>query len=840
MLRLGIDFGTCYSSAALLLEGVPTPINAPLTPGYSLPSSVFITEKGEILVGQVAEHNRQKNPQSYRREFKRDLGSPDPYTLGNVFMLPEELVTEVLKKLKSEAEKVAQGRGERSLTDALITVPATYSSYKRNLMQEAGVKAGFSQIQLLEEPVAAAIYYSHHAQINDEDIILVYDLGGGTFDVTLMQKQGDKYQVLGMPKGLERCGGTDFDRLIYQKLKSSCSAELRQQLDPKNAQLARAIVSDLCRELKHQLSEQSEASIYIPMGLGNVESFELTRDAFNEMISPLIEEALDCCDQLVRSAGKNWQQVNQILLVGGSSRIPYVKEAIEKRFKISPFLVDKPELAVCLGAAICNSIPSSKPEDKLREQKAIQQAFIQQAFEERETKEREAEIKVKAENERKRKEEILHQREEKRQEAQEAEPENLSARAEDYYNRGNEKYQTGDYVGAIADFDQVIRLEPNNSIHYSNRGNAYYRQGEYQQAITDFDQAIRLNPNDADFYAGRGIAYSTKGEYQQAIADFDQAIHLEPNNAGFYCNRGIANLRNEYNMRAIADSDQTILLDPNNAIAYNVRGNAYCNLNEYPRAIADFDQAIRLNPYVAVFYYNRGNAYSKQGEYQQAIDDYNQALKRDPNFPEANSVRTQIDKILLQLDGHSHLSDGADSYFKKLIPYLQSQGFQCSQNVICGNYTLDCLALKKVEKVPYSLNSFDFKVILALTYFDNITDINEWKSFSDCFIHYANQNDINSVPIFGNLGSLLCPIIVVNKVDLYLAEKVTQDQPVLLGAGIKKLVLPGIYELKNHKVVFPQNFVILGRGIFGIPTIKPGYGIFDYWRKNLTTLLVQY
>jgi molecular chaperone DnaK len=364
MLRLGIDFGTCYSSAALLLEGVPTPIPAPLTPGYALPSSVFITEQGEILVGQVAENNRQKNPQRYRREFKRDLGSPDPYTLGNVSMLPEELVTEVLKKLKGEAEKVAQARGEKSLTNALITVPATYSSYRRNLMQEAGIKAGFSQIEMLEEPVAAARYYSCHAQINDGDIILVYDLGGGTFDATLMQKQGDNYQVLGMPKGLANCGGTDFDRLIYQQLKNSCSAELRQQLEPKNAWLARAIVGNFCRDLKHQLSEQTEASIYIPMGLGNVESFELTREAFNEMISPLIDETLDCCEQLVRSAGKNWQQVNRLLLVGGSSRIPYVKEAIERRFNISPFLVDKPELAVCLGATIYNniSIPMIKSE----------------------------------------------------------------------------------------------------------------------------------------------------------------------------------------------------------------------------------------------------------------------------------------------------------------------------------------------------------------------------------------------------------------------------------------------------------------------------------------------
>jgi molecular chaperone DnaK (HSP70) len=87
MLQLGIDFGTCYSSAALLLESVPTPIPAPLTPGYSLPSSIFIAEQGEILVGQAAENSKQKDPKRYRREFKRELGSPDPYTLGNTFML---------------------------------------------------------------------------------------------------------------------------------------------------------------------------------------------------------------------------------------------------------------------------------------------------------------------------------------------------------------------------------------------------------------------------------------------------------------------------------------------------------------------------------------------------------------------------------------------------------------------------------------------------------------------------------------------------------------------------------------------------------------------------------
>ena len=907
MLRLGIDFGTCYSSAALLLEGVPTPINAPLTPGYSLPSSVFITEKGEILVGQVAEHNRQKNPQSYRREFKRDLGSPDPYTLGNVFMLPEELITEVLKKLKGEAEKVAQGRGEKSLTDALITVPATYSSYKRNLMQEAGVKAGFSQIQLLEEPVAAAIYYSHHAQINDEDIILVYDLGGGTFDVTLMQKQGDKYQVLGMPKGLPHCGGTDFDHLIYQRLKNSCSAELRQQLEPKEAWLARAIVGDLCRELKHQLSEQSEASIYIPMGLGNVEAFELTRDAFNEMISPLIEEALDCCDQLVRSAGKEWQQVNQILLVGGSSRIPYVKEAIEKRFKISPFLVDKPELAVCLGAAIYEVSLSSAPIPL----KQIASPPPEEA---------------KAPSE----------------------------EAKDYYTRGAEKYQAGDYVGAIADFDQVIRLEPNNSFHYSNRGsafmkqgdyvraiadcdrairldlnnvyayhergcvhgrqgdyvgaiadfdqairldpnnavfyfnrgNAYYSQGNHQLAITDYDQAIRINPNEANFYCQRGDAYLNQGDYQKAIADLDQAIRIDPNNVNAYNIRRNAHLSNGYNMRAIADSDEAIRIDPNNAIAYNDRGVAYCNLKEYPRAIADSDEAIRLNPHVAVFYFNRGNAYSNEGEYQQAIDDYNQALKRDPNFPEANSVRTQIEQIRSQLDGqkqkdatnyqrddsselkhreketqpafekheakiksNGRLSDGAESYFKKLIPYLRGRGFQCSQNVLCGNYTLDYLAVVKgwIPNDSKNINT-DFtsstKVIIPLIYIDIPIKLNQYlQKFSNDCLGYVREN---ALPIRSSIwvpleACLICPIIVVDEIDPDLAVRISQEKPFTdvdasLFTDAKTnhyIIFSGVYVygLKNKRVFFNLGSPNWGLGMWG--------DYFNNWRKFISSMLTR-
>lgn len=349
MMRLGIDFGTSYSSAALILDGIPKPIKEPVDRSYSFPSCIFVTEKGEILVGQAAENARGKNPAHYRHEFKRDLGSSDPYSLGNYQMLPEELIAEVLKKLKTEADKVAIGRGEQAITDAILTIPATYQPYKRKLMQEAAFKAGFSTVELLEEPVGAAIYYSHHAKVQEGDIILVYDLGGGTFDATLIQKTDAGFQMLGMPRGLAHCGGIDFDRQIFQELKSRCSRELRQQLETQDAYRSRIILAERCRELKHQLSEQEEATIDL---LITNEVFTLNRDEFNQIIAALIEETLDCCEQLLRSAGIDWQQINYLLLVGGSCRIPYVTEALTKRFGRSPLLVDEPELAVCLGAVM--------------------------------------------------------------------------------------------------------------------------------------------------------------------------------------------------------------------------------------------------------------------------------------------------------------------------------------------------------------------------------------------------------------------------------------------------------------------------------------------------------
>lgn len=160
-MRLGIDFGTCFSNAALMMaKNSLQTVKDPIKHGYSFPSSVYVTERGELLIGSVAENARQRDLRRYKREFKRELGQNIPYQLGERSFKPEELVCAVLREIKTEAEKIVEGYGHRSVTNTLITVPATYQRYKRGLMEQAARAAGFDTVELLEEPVAAAIYYS--------------------------------------------------------------------------------------------------------------------------------------------------------------------------------------------------------------------------------------------------------------------------------------------------------------------------------------------------------------------------------------------------------------------------------------------------------------------------------------------------------------------------------------------------------------------------------------------------------------------------------------------------------------------------------------------------------
>ena len=361
-IHLGIDFGTTFSSAAILINGEIKRVKEPSKLGYSFPSSIFVDKQGKVFVGQFAENQRFQDTSSYIREFKRELGKTMSSTWGIRKFLPEDLVSEMFKVLKQEAEKMVN----QPIDGVIATIPASYTGYRSELMEKAARDAGFKQVQLLPEPVAAAIYYEHPSSggkpLAKGEVLLVYDLGGGTFDAALLQKQGDGYQMLAQPVGDENLGGSNFDWAMYQDLQNQCSVTLRALLNPRaqeeRAMKTRLRVKDWLREFKHQLSSVERHTDDLPVG--DFESYTLTRQRFEEMIHPQLQTTCGLCNQLVASAGLRWEQVGKILLVGGSCRIPYVQRLLYSQFKRPVEWVDELELAVCLGAAIYREVGQNK------------------------------------------------------------------------------------------------------------------------------------------------------------------------------------------------------------------------------------------------------------------------------------------------------------------------------------------------------------------------------------------------------------------------------------------------------------------------------------------------
>ncbi|HND29988.1 MAG TPA: Hsp70 family protein, partial [Myxococcota bacterium] len=345
---IGIDLGTTNSLVAILEAGKPVLLPNALGE-RSTPSVVGLTPQGQLLVGRSARNQLAVAPERTVAEMKRQMGSADGIPLGDRSYTATELSSFVLMSLKEDAERYLGG----PVTEAVITVPAYFNDAQRQATREAGVLAGLKVERILNEPTAAALAYGL-THLDQEAHVLVYDLGGGTFDVSVLEMYSGVLEVRAS-SGNARLGGADFDALVVQWLLEQIQRAHGLDLSADRGAMARLKLA--AEQAKIELSARTSATIQLPflaMKEGNPISplVELDRPTFEALIGPLVRSTLEPVAAALRDAKLVPAQIGEILLVGGSSRIPLVQRLVEEYFHKKPRFEVNPDEAVALGAAI--------------------------------------------------------------------------------------------------------------------------------------------------------------------------------------------------------------------------------------------------------------------------------------------------------------------------------------------------------------------------------------------------------------------------------------------------------------------------------------------------------
>ncbi|HEX5946622.1 MAG TPA: Hsp70 family protein [Acidimicrobiales bacterium] len=349
---LGIDLGTTYTAAAVH-DGSPRRAPEVVTLGErgpTVPSVLCLQPDGGFVAGDAAERHAVTDPQRIARQFKRRLGDPTPLQVGDA-SVPAEVLTGRL--LAWVVDTVVRSRGGQQPDSIALTHPANWGPYKRDLLEKAAEIAGLSRVVLVTEPQAAAISYASQERVEEGAVVAVYDLGGGTFDAAVLRKEPDGgFTILGSPEGIERLGGIDIDAALFARV-TEAVGDAYENLDPDDPQ-ALAAVSRLridCTQAKEGLSLDNE--IRVPVLLPTVQSeVRVTRSELEEMIRPTLAETVTALERALRSASLSPSEVDHVLLVGGSSRVPLVSQLVSSGLG-RPVAVDAhPKHAVALGAAI--------------------------------------------------------------------------------------------------------------------------------------------------------------------------------------------------------------------------------------------------------------------------------------------------------------------------------------------------------------------------------------------------------------------------------------------------------------------------------------------------------
>ena len=360
---IGIDLGTTNSCVAVMEGGKPTVI-ANAEGDRTTPSVVAYTKDGERLVGKVAKRQAIVNHENTVISIKREMGTNYKVKLNGKEYTPQEISAMILSKLKADAESYL---GEK-VTQAVITVPAYFNDSQRQATKDAGKIAGLEVLRIINEPTAAALAYGLDKGENKNQKILVYDLGGGTFDVSILEIGDNVFEVLST-NGNTRLGGDDFDNRIIDFLVE----EFKKQnagMDLSKDKLAMQRLKEAAEKAKIDLSATPMTTVSLPFisadanGPKHLE-VELTRAKFDALTEDLIKETITCCEKALKDAKLTTSQIDKVILVGGSTRIPAVVEAVKNYTGKEPFKGINPDECVAVGAAIQAGVLAGDVKDVL-------------------------------------------------------------------------------------------------------------------------------------------------------------------------------------------------------------------------------------------------------------------------------------------------------------------------------------------------------------------------------------------------------------------------------------------------------------------------------------------
>ena len=344
---IGIDLGTTNSCVAVIEGGEPVVI-ANAEGARTTPSVVAFGKTGERMVGQVAKRQAITNPDRTVASIKRQMGTDYKVSIDDKKYTPQEISAMILQKLKTDAEAYL---GD-TVTEAVITVPAYFTDSQRQATKDAGKIAGLEVKRIINEPTAAALAYGIDKETDQK--VMVYDLGGGTFDVSIIE-MGDGVQEVLATAGNNKLGGDDFDQRVINWLADQFKAE--QGIDLRGDKMAMQRLKEAAEKAKIELSGVTTSNISLPFitadatGPKHLET-TLTRAKFNELTADLVEATMGPVRQAMNDSGLKTSEINKVLMVGGSSRIPAVQEAIKRFMGTEPFKGINPDECVAVGAAL--------------------------------------------------------------------------------------------------------------------------------------------------------------------------------------------------------------------------------------------------------------------------------------------------------------------------------------------------------------------------------------------------------------------------------------------------------------------------------------------------------